>query len=338
MTALCVFVDVQSVSLLLYKTSDEVTLKVFPYVYSDALFSSSFTKAQFFESLLKSFCKENGVKLTDCDILATGFFEAPDIGMPIKFSKSLHEIFSSIHSYYPIYANNYTLMTPDYCYSYSPVGQKFEGADVKEVDEENFYANMEIYPQIKATDISAQMDIDHGICSLLRGKEKIPQGLPIVFLGSRFSQISIVPELDYILMLNLIRTSGVYDIRRDSSNVLVLYALLRMYKAEENFDLHLDREATLITTTGTLECMIKTEVGTSQLAEVEKDKVLVLPVGRDERLKLMVKARDIANKERMVNAGKIGLIFDTRLDKATHVADIKVFSAGLKAFKEALNI
>ena len=332
MPILCSFTDLHGVSLLLYKSPEEFWFKNFPYIYNKAIFSTSFTEDLFYQNLFTSFCKEHDVNLSLCDVLLTGFLEAPKLGIPVKLTKSLYEVFENIKYTYPILINNTSILTTDFCFSSSTLKPHRKSVEFGDVDEDNYYANLEIYPQIVTNEISTQIDLDSNIAFLMDEKSTLPSGLPLLFCGSRFSRTSIFAELDYLLMLNLIREPGVYEIKRDTFNVTILSALLNIYDRKTNIKPEIEKSATVISNPSALECMIKTDEGTSQLVQLEKDKTMVVPIPKGNRAKILLKSHLLGTVEHEIIGGDIGLIFDTRVEKRIVIQDVGIFSLGLKSF------
>jgi len=339
MPALCVFADLQSTSLLLYKSPLEYWFKTFPYVYSVPVFSSSFTQDAFYRALFDAFCQQNKIKLEKCDLLLMGLLEAPKLqSLPVKYSASLHEVLKSIQNYYPLFVSNSFVCNSESCYSTHSSIVKKSPPEPKDSEEENYYANMEIYPQLVTPEISVQVDIDRNIASLLDSSIKFPKDMPVVFCGSRFSQNAVSSELDYLLLLNLVKSGGIYDVRIDKNNALILTTLLKMFDPKTELENEIEKEATLIVSANSLECMVKTDVDTSQLVQLDRDRILVLPMAREERVQIMVKSHDLGLVEKAIGGGRIGIIFDTRVSKDIRPEDMKVFSSGLRAFKEVLGV
>lgn len=340
MPALSVFIDAHSISLLVFISPVEYYLYNYPYVYSDAYFGSSYDATSFYKAVFENFLSKHKLKLSDVDLLLAGYQSAPSLLLETKLSKSLREVLKTIHSYYPIVINNISISTSDFSLMRTSDPLEKVHSEVKDSAEVDYYANMRIYPQLVSNDIPIQLDIDRNISSLLVSskslKVKFPTKTPIVFCGSRFTQQTVARELDYLLMLDVINNSGVFDIRVNRNNSLILFSLLKLFKPEITDFPDIVREGALISSRSAVECMVRTDVGTTQLVQLEKGRIMVLPLAHDERVNIMVKARDIENSERIVNGGKLGLIFDTRDSKNEQMSDVRVFNSGMKTFNTIL--
>jgi hypothetical protein len=298
------------------------------------MFSSSFSEDSFYNTLFISFCAEHGVNLSDCDVVLTGFLESPQLNIPVTLTKSLYEVFSGVNNYYPILINNTSIFTSDFCLSTTALKQFHKQIAFADADEDNYYANLAMYPQIISNDISTQIDLDSNVSSLVDAKSIIPATAPLVFCGSRFSHVSLFPELDYMLMLSVIRAAGIYEIKKDPKNALILSTLLSIHepKAVIPINFSFTHEATVIVSPDSIECMIHDAAGKSQLIQLEKGKTLVVAIPEGEKVKLMVKSRHLGTVERTVIGGGVGLIFDTRVDKYIQSQHIGTFSQSLKSF------
>jgi hypothetical protein len=345
MTALCVFVDLHNISLLLYKSKDEFWFKNFSYVYNKSLFSASFSEDDFYLELFSTFCAEHAVKLDTCAVVITGFLEAPKLGtdthsdfskiVQVKYSASIFDVMKRISGVYPVLINNHSILTKETCFSSTSVRPINTHSELIDIDEENYYANLELYPQIISNEIAVQIDIDSNIASLLPKDFTLQNDLPIVFCGSRFTHKYLFSELEYLLILNFAKKSGIYDIRQDVNNGLILTTLLKMYDKNAVFDVEIPHEETLIVSKNSIDGSIATQEGTSQLVHIEKNRLLVIPSAKEERLQLKLKSHDFGSIDRTVDGGSIGIIFDTREDKKVSAQDIKNFAHGIKNFKPA---
>ena len=146
-------------------------------------------------------------------------------------------------------------------------------------------------------------------------------------------------EIDYILILNLIKKAGIFEVELDRERYLILQYILKAYdkSAQLMAEGKVEKLGTLINTYGEAECLITSEIGTSQLLDIEKDKVFVLPLNYNERAHLTIKSQKIGTMEKDVTGGKLGLIFDTRVEKVDITSDLKVFNASLKSLGQALS-
>ncbi|RJR27289.1 hypothetical protein C4561_02565 [candidate division WWE3 bacterium] len=339
MPVLAAFIDTQNVNILIFKSYDEYYLYNFPYVYTKEVFSASYSETEFYRSVFEYYCKQHKLKLSDCDVVVSGFLEPPKLELPLKYYVSVFDVIRRISGFYPILVNNYSIFTPQGFYCWNSTDQNMTSGEMIEAEEENFYANMAIYPHLIASDLSTQSDIDQNIMSLLGGsKLRIPDNMPLTFCGSRFTHENMIPELNYMMILNLIQHEGVFDIRIDKYNSSILFALLNIYDSNIHLEPVPEKEGTVISTFNSLECMVKSEIGTSQLVQLEKNRIFVLPVGSNERPEILLKSHNIDTKELKVSGGKVGLIFDTREVRGTQLDDFKVFNSGIKSFSSALGI
>jgi hypothetical protein len=157
MPVLAAFIDTQDVNILLYISETEFYLYKFPYVYSSNIFSSSYSETEFYGAVFDYYCKQHKLKLTDCDILVTGFLEPPKLNFNLKMYISLSEVMKGIKGFFPIYVNNYSVISPQAFFCSTDVkGTQLYG-DIADPEELNFYANLSLYPQLVANDLATQM-------------------------------------------------------------------------------------------------------------------------------------------------------------------------------------
>ncbi|OGC70704.1 hypothetical protein A2415_03640 [candidate division WWE3 bacterium RIFOXYC1_FULL_39_7] len=339
MPVLAAYIDTQNVSILLYISHEEYYLYNFPYVYSNDVFSASYSESTFYQAVFDYFCKQHKLKLSDCDVVISGFLEPPRLDFNLKYYISLFDLIRRVNGYFPILVNNYSIFTQQGFYCWDAVKGALSSEEMMDSEEVNFYSNTELYPQLVATDLSTQSDIDRNILGLLGSAHlRIPDNQPLIFGGSRFTQINMVPELDYMMILNLIQQEGVFDIRIDRNNSAILFALLNLYDSNINMEPTPELEGTVISTFTGLECMVKSEVGTSQVVQLDKNRIFVLPVGLNERPAIMLKSPNIDTLEKRVSGGRMGIIFDTRENKGRQIDDFRVFNSGIKSFSNALGI
>lgn len=337
MPALSVYIGAHNVSALVAKSSQDFAYYNYPYVYSKQAFSNNFTESEFYKAVFEQFCKNQKLKLSECDVFVTGFLEPPSLNFNLKGFTSVTELVSEIMGHFPVVVNNYSVLTKDGVYSCMPWSQEKGCFMELEPDEVDYYVNLSVYPQIVTNEVSSQIDLDNNIASLLIGKTiKINQNEPVVFMGSRFSQVKNFEELFYLLMVDLVRVPGIYDLRIDPANSLILTTLLNKF-SKIKVDSRPQRVGTLVSTNGPIECMVTSQVGTSQIIELEKDRVFVVPVRVNETTRLLLKNNQTGETtEKQINGGRIGIIFDTRVDKKDLISNFKVFNDSLKVFNEVI--
>jgi hypothetical protein len=161
---------------------------------------------------------------------------------------------------------------------------------------------------------------------------KVPVEKPIAFLGCRFNTLHGIEDVNTMLILQLLQGTGTYDIFVDSNDSTILTNLLRIYLGKDpGITVHPEKLATLISIPSNIECLIASQIGTSQIIDLEKDKIFVLPLPKEERTKIMLKPAGNAQVERIVSGGKLGLIFDTRTSKTDFATAYRQYSSFIRS-------
>ena len=283
------------------------------------------------------FCLQSKVKLADCKVYVSSLFPVPDLGLKKAKYLPIEKVFSTIKTYYPILVNQYSFVTPDTFVSCTP-----NTALLEEVDYPDFYANSNVYPQISFTELNSRIRADKVFLEMLVSQPKTVSTktkLPLVFMGSRFRfSHATHKELDYVFLLSLIQGQGVFRVKVDSfgshllSGVLGSASVAPSFEASESY---IDDLGTLISAKGDLECLVNTTAAASQLFDVPKNSIFVMPLGNGDTARLVVKGHGIDLVEKEVEGGSLGLIFDTREDKVATFRDVKLFNAALKSLENS---
>ena len=318
-----------SVLSFLIRNGQDLEFVKFPYVYSKGLFSNQCSESQFYRYLIETILRERNISLGSCDVSVCGFFEPPDFAFGPNVSCSVVDTISSSDKFYPVFIADSSLITKDIISSYSDFTDRKSKDDI----EPNFFSNLAIFPQVVPSDLSDQANLDENISG------KVPNGLTIssdtavVFTGDRFAQNVTDKGLNYILMMELIKSAGIYNLYLDGNNKVSLINLL-----DREFDVlsYTNRVGTFINTTGGVECLLSTGVGDDQFFEVKKDHIYVMPLNSESEVKLSVKSTDLGSREVKVSGGTLGLIFDTREHKGSIYTDVKLFNDLLKQVDRVL--
>ena len=318
-----------SVSSFLIRNGQDLEFVKFPYVYSKGLFSNQCTKPQFYRYLIETTLRERKMSLGSCEVSVCGFLEPPEFAFGPTVSCSVVDTISSSNDFYPVFVAGSSLITKDIISSFSSFVSKKSKNDI----DPNYFSNLAIFPQMVPTDLSAQANLDEDVSTKIPGGLNISSDIPVVFTGDRFAQNVSDRGLSYILMLELIKSAGIYDLYLDTNNKVSLVNLL-----EREFDTlsYTSRVGTFINTTSGVECLLSTGVGDDQLFEVKKDHIYVMPLTSEGEVRLSVKSADLGSREVKVSGGTLGLIFDTREQKGSIYSDVKLFNDLLKQIDRVL--
>jgi hypothetical protein len=244
MPVLAAYIGAHDVTGLIYKSPDDYSFWSYPYVYSPELFSSFTTETTFYKVLFEQMCKDVNLKLSDCDVILSGFLEPPKIDLGLKMYISVHELLHKTENFYPIMVNNYSVLTKDQIFSKKSLQNMI--SDNQGPNEEDFYANLTIYPQVVVSDLVSRVEMDTTLVNSVQNL-KIPSSKPLVFLGCRFNILHGIDDVNYMLILQLMQSMGVYEIYIDCSDSTLLTTLLRIYLGKEpGITNHPEKIATLI--------------------------------------------------------------------------------------------
>jgi hypothetical protein len=342
MSVLSAYIGASSVNALLYFDEKKFSYINFPFVYSDSLFSNYTNPTDFYKEIFKNICKQNKAKFSECDILLTGYAYTPDINIETALSMSLNEALNSVTGYFPIVVNNCSVVTTRNVLSYVDLLSKTkEGEPVMSLDEINHYANLTLYPQIAPVDMSVKLNIDKNISSKTHVNPiALDENSPLLFTGSRFNRLYNPenPELDYMLMLSLLDAEGIYEIKLDRDISAILMSMLKVHlKSAGTIEDTVEPAGVLVSSSGEVECLVESDMGTQQMIDVEKNRIFILPVDASESVRLLIKSVSFGTVEKVVSGGSLGVVFDTREVKADMATDIKFFDSSLHVFSRALN-
>ena len=342
MPVLSVYIGSSCVNALLYVDDSEYSFLSFPFAYSDALFSNYVSVDEFYKGVLDYFCKQEKAKLSDCDIVLTTDTPHNLSKIGAKMVLGLGEVFTSMSHYFPLMIDSCSIITPRDSLSYVDLKRaNIINSDEVEDVEMDYYANLALYPQVVPPDMPARMEIDKAISAKTYAYPlTFNSESPLVFTGPRFMRhfsSGEHEELDYMLMLSLLNSAGIYDIYVDRDMSAILLAMLRTYlNSETTAHDTVKKVGVVIDSNGPIECLVTSEIGTSQLVEIEKNRIFIVPLGEREKAKILVKSSSFGTVEKYVEGGKLGLIFDTREIKADLTSDIKVFDYSMHLFSQAL--
>ncbi len=334
MPLLSAYFDTSVVSFLIKKDKKKVEILNFPYVYSKGLLSNQCLEHEFYESVIKKILSDRKIKIESCDILTLGFIDPPYLSLKTKFSVGVSDLIQNSDDYYPIVVNNYSFVTKDTINSFSLCKDKEINPKEDEIEQLNYYSNLCVYPQIVSDDISNQSDVDEKITQRIPSDFKLESNKKIMFTGGRFAQNVTGKELNYILILEMLKGFGAFDVYLDSNNAFLLSQTLKMYDKDQLFSIEdfVENLGLFIRAGGPVECLLSTGVGEDQFIEIEKDKIIVMPLHLDNYAKISIKTSQLGTLNLKTKGGLVGLVFDTRSDDKSVYKDVKLLNECLKQF------
>jgi len=332
MPIITAYIGVSHFSVLLYKSKNYYAFFYSPYVYLEGVFSNYTNEEEFYISIIELFCKKNGVEFSKCDMYVSGFVSVPEFKASNIKRVEFTKLFDNMPTYYPVIVNDFAFATKFFMISETSFGFMANMSD-----DVSFRVNKCVYTHLKATDLSSQLSLDREVLlGVVHDKLRWDPNTPVIFMGSRFHGEDDRP-LDYIYMCSLISTPGIYDLYLDRANSLLLFNMLNMITEEDKIPLELDsieHVGTLISGTGVTECLVSSEEDPPNVFEVEKDTLKRMPLKYDTEYRLVIKNKEVGTVEKNIFGGKLGLIVDTRVNKADAFSNIRKFDTYLRFLKD----
>lgn len=262
MPVLAAYIGYSGVSTALEKSDGSFVFQRFPYSYSHELFSSVCDENIFYKQVLDAIAKENRTKLSDFDVLLTGFIALPMPDLNIKLAADAYSLISKHNEDYPVLVDESTILTRDRFLSEVPVNF---------LTNNEFYANLSIYPQLITRDYEDQVSLDGLIIDKVRRANIDPASdKPIVFTGDRFAKRDYEPVFKYSLALDLINSPGCYYVKMDKNNAVLLAALIKEYNSGLDVDCSemIEDVGTFVIAPGQTEVLVTTALETSQFFDL----------------------------------------------------------------------
>jgi hypothetical protein len=324
------------------KNSEPYKFFSFPYRYIPAMFGNNYDEFRFNADIINLVAMEMGKRASDYDILVAGTWDSPRLSYEPKLYLSLDRIYQTAYGLNPVYVSNRLVHTKS---DKVAIGQSVSSLTSRDLgrgpsslnNEVEYLNNYEIYPQLSTIDLPTRLDFDRSIVSDFRSSAKISEDSgDLYFTGSKFAEKVLDPELDYILMLDIINSQGVYKIYKDSRNAFVLISLINAYSKKRKmsvFEDYAENVGTLIKIPGPLECSVSGGDGTGQVFDLAADELFVVPIDAASVVDIKVKSPSLDNTiERKVTGGKIGLIFNSLTDTKLLSDDRRLLNTSIKFF------
>lgn len=337
MALLTAHFDVSGVNFLIKRDKKNTEFFNFPYVYSKGTLSNQCNKKQFYSRLIEKVLTDRDIKVSTCDILTCGFSNIPELELKTKYSVELSDLIENTEGFVPVFVNNQSFITKGVANSQN-LNEKEDESLENDFGEYDQIANLEAYPQTIPDDLSSQINVDAKLCENIPKNLRFESGRKIVFTGGRFSQGIIDKELNYILILEILRGLGVFDVYLDTSNSFALTRTMQMYDRSliPNIQDYFENTGLFVRTGGACECLLSTGLGNDKFIEIEENKVFVLPLNLENSAKLSIKSRELGTIDVHTNGGVVGLVFDTRLAGESIYSDVRLLNDSVKQFEDAL--
>ncbi len=329
MPILSVFLGTSEISFLLFSSRTSFSFFHFPY-QSSCLRTRVYASGELTE--IFSFAAKNlGVPLEMCEIIVSSVYDLdPKLFAGIKNVNLIVNTFELFHlasSFSTVFVSGSNLFAVNqaiegFPHFYADSLTNTQGNKKLTIDAEkqNFFSNQFIYPFVQTNNYTEQFDLDQVVRYMFsQVNYRFDQSRPIYFSGERFLNIDKMKTLGYLLILDLIKDTGFFDVRIDPSNKLPLVLALKRYKnSDSQYDLvstsqlYFKNVGTVLNCTGNVECLFKSDSGTSQVIEVQPDSLFVHPLDAGESANIVVKGTNLNSTERRITGGELGFVIDTR--------------------------
>lgn len=309
----------------------DIDIFSFPYVYSKSLFGNQCLERDFCQSIIDMVLEEKKAKESTYDLVISSFNNPPEFFVKPKLEVGIQDLVRDCDDYFPVVISGESCITPNSSLVSSCQNDPVtEGSDEQSDALENLY----IYPQVIADDILIQSEIDKKIILGMSPGLKIGKKNKILFTGARFFQRTFNRELDYIIILDLIKKPGAYNIFIDRNNAFSLVQSMKMYDKSLDTDLedYIENVGTFIYCGGSVECLLKTSIGEGQFFKIEKDRIYVVPLKLNSPATLHIKTPSLGSLDIHTKGGEVGLVFDTRVSKESIYTDVKLFNECVRQF------
>lgn len=305
------------ISFLYFQEGQDPKTAVFPYVYNKNLFGHLTTESKFYSDVIKTIAKSLKLPATGYTTLVSGFPEPPKVDLDVKLYSSVEKSLGVFNDLSCIYVGHFKfLQANSFMYACLREDSK-EGPSVTLIEKMNYESNISLYPQINPIDELKRFDMDtvSRIHSAQMNNILDPKK-PVVFSGySFYKDLNRSPFLTYLLALDLIKEHGSFELKVDEQNIIPNLGLINLYDSKvfnsiSNYSLM--NLGTLLNSPAPTECLLETDYGTSQLIEVEKDKLFFVPLEEGSSARIVAKSSVLGMLEKNINGGKLGFIIDTR--------------------------
>jgi len=317
MPTLYVYLGLSGVDILKFKSQSDFEFKKLPYAYSKAVFSNLVNPRDYYFKLLELISKEMKVKMKP-DEFVIGC--SPYVSCRLEGYECIGviDILKKIRTNW-ILADGFSVITPHHFVSYFP----YKHRDYDSSEALDYFSNKYLFPQ---TLFSDQTSLDYFDCLT---RKFIPEILtpfdserPVIFSGERFKNYESSEPYTYLLMLDLIRSQGFFNLKLDDFSKLSLSSLfsskINLNKLEVNSLLETLDEVdyisvgTLLNTLGAVEILFETDVGSSQFIKLKENEIFIFPLYSEEKARVVVSNKNLGDIEKEVSGGTLGFIVDTR--------------------------
>ncbi len=298
--------------------SGEVSPFFLGYGYSKDLYAHFYSEQNFYADIVDHIISQLKVSKEGLQVIATGFPTVPAIGQDYASSVTLDELFKKVDDFEVVCLSNGAVFTQNNYLSFrDSKNTKFGNMET------NYLLNLSIYNNAFPTRPSDYNLVLSNIWGMLNGnrentKELMLNSKPIVFFGDVFYKDLINHDFEtiaYLYFISMVVNPGVFNLKIDNTNLLAHFLHLKSFNVDyskyyEKFEPEI--LGTLVNSPGETSCLVSSDLGTSQLVDIKKDRIFFIPLESGANARLVVKSVELGSVEKTVRGGKLGIIIDTR--------------------------
>ena len=296
-----------SISYSIKGPSKTVKYGIFPFSYNQA-YKSSFTEQSFMDFVVKRICSDEKLSKASCQVTEQG-------GMDI-----IIERLNAKQDFIPIYLDSWFMGSTNIS-SYSVPSDSLE--DV-------YLRNYAMYPNVTPIYQKDYLKRDIIYIDFIKSLN-IKSSTKILLTGDRFLNVleDPSPYLSYFLSF-VPSKDGIYDMYIDDKNAYIL---------NDNFKLDSSEHfCTFYVRNSKVECLVKSDIGTQQLLEIDKDSLFHIPTQKDLMLDLLIKPSSGVSEEVVISGPRKGLIFDTRNKSNVKFDDVRLVEKSLDVLSSSTDL
>ena len=299
---LAVFIGVSSMSFFRCASEQKCSFQSYPFAYSENLFSHYLDEKAFYERILSEVMGVADVFQMP-NLYITSFARPLWLDDSHKGYTDLKAVLETTDHFNPVlidglmaYAGGEFLYDCDF----APYAKSEELVD--------FMSNLNVYPFVCSTDDQERTATDELPQRLVSSPK--PQ-LPVVFTGGRFLR-----DGAYLLALNMVKQTGVFDLYMDTENRFVPFELLRLHRPQLYDALAAEvgyqRIGALLNIPGETECLIKDSLGATRFVKAQDNDLTIIPLVGEDGAEITVRNGKGYKLEARVRGGVLGAVVDTR--------------------------
>jgi hypothetical protein len=302
----------------------------FPFVYNPVLHSHFVDEKTFYTDIFKHVMKKYSLSLDDCDIYICSEYRPVELDVEIKASTTVFELLSEVSDVNVIYANSIPLV---------PMSR------MTKPDMISFVSNLALVPGMLLEKTRHRMYKEFIYSCSSDGYKVSDPKLPFLFCGDKFSRAYENYVDIYQSVLSSLATFGVFNVAVDTQGTYLPMLLLKRYQRDLydtlSAEIYPEVLGTVLRSDKAVECLFKTDLGTSQFFEVIEGTLFFVPCEENSQSFVSAKSPSIGQFEGFIKGGKLGFVVDARpvsngiLESGAEEENIVFFENFRKQIEEA---